>query len=65
MHPAEPNARLLRAGVVFVRDRRVSAQDVGRGMAIYWRLIVPESGLLRRQWLEGIKERAEGMPHIQ
>lgn len=29
------------------------------GMARYWRLIVPGSGLLRRQWLEGIKRRAE------
>ena len=25
----------------------------------YWRLIVPGSGLLRRQWLDGIKRRAE------
>jgi hypothetical protein len=30
-----------------------------RGMARYWRLIVPGSGLLRREWLEGIKQRAE------
>ena len=29
------------------------------GMGRYWRLIVPGSGLLRRQWLEGIKRRAE------
>lgn len=31
-----------------------------RGPAIYWRLIVPGSGLLRREWLEGIRRRAEG-----
>jgi len=30
-----------------------------RGMGCYWRLIVPGSGLLRRQWLDGIKRRAE------
>lgn len=33
--------------------------DTRRGMARYWRLIVPGSGLLRRQWLDGIKRRAE------
>ncbi len=38
-------------------------QDNRRGPAIYWRLIVPGSGLLRRQWLEGIKHRAESMPN--
>jgi len=30
-----------------------------RGMARYWRFIVPGSGLLRREWLDGIKRRAE------
>ncbi|HVN92935.1 MAG TPA: hypothetical protein VMT38_04535 [Terracidiphilus sp.] len=30
-----------------------------RDPAIYWRLIVPGSGLLRREWLEGIRRRAE------
>ncbi len=30
-----------------------------RGMGRYWRLIVPGSGLLRRQWLDGITRRAE------
>lgn len=30
-----------------------------REPAVYWRLIVPGSGLLRREWLEGIKRRAE------
>lgn len=32
-----------------------------RGMGRYWRLIVPGSGLLRRQWLEGIRKRAESV----
>jgi len=31
-----------------------------RGMARYWRFIVPGSGLLRREWLDGIRKRAEG-----
>lgn len=33
-----------------------------RGMGCYWRFIVPGSGLLRLQWLDGIKRRAESMP---
>jgi hypothetical protein len=43
-------------------DTRVLALDerTRSGMARYWRLIVPGSGLLRRQWLDGIKSRAEG-----
>lgn len=42
-------------------ETRVMALDdaTRRGMARYWRLIVPGSGLLRRQWLDGIKRRAE------
>lgn len=42
-------------------DTRVVALDESsrRGMARYWRFIVPGSGLLRRQWLDGIKTRAE------
>jgi len=45
-------------------ETRVLAVDefTRRGMGRYWRMIVPGSGLLRRQWLEGIKKRAESMP---
>ena len=45
-------------------ETRVLATDdaTRRGMGRYWRLIVPGSGLLRRQWLEGIKKRAEVRP---
>ena len=44
-------------------ETRVMVQDdFRRGPAIYWRLIVPGSGLLRREWLDGIKRRAESMP---
>lgn len=44
-------------------ETRVIATDdlTRRGMGRYWRLIVPGSGLLRLQWLEGIKKRAESM----
>jgi len=43
--------------------RVVGMDDSSRGPgALYWRLILPGSGLLRRQWLEGIKRRAESMP---
>ena len=46
-------------------DTRVVALDESTrsGMARYWRLIVPGSGLLRRQWLDGIKRRAESEPY--
>jgi hypothetical protein len=46
-------------------ETRVVATDdsTRRGMGRYWRLIVPGSGLLRRQWLEGIKKRAESIPN--
>ncbi len=45
-------------------ETRVMATDdaTRRGMGRYWRLIVPGSGLLRRQWLDGIKRRAETAP---
>jgi hypothetical protein len=45
-------------------ETRVVATDAASrgGMTRYWRLIVPGSGLLRRQWLDGIKRRAESTP---
>lgn len=44
-------------------ETRVVATDdlTRRGMGRYWRLILPGSGLLRRQWLDGIKRRAESI----
>jgi len=46
--------------------RMVALDDATRrGVGRYWRLIVPGSGLLRIQWLEGIKKRAEGMPDLR
>jgi hypothetical protein len=48
-------------------ETRVLAIDDSsrRGMGCYWRLIVPASGLLRRQWLDGIKKRAESASDLQ
>lgn len=42
-------------------ETRVLALDEAtrQGMGRYWRLIVPGSGLLRLQWLDGIRKRAE------
>jgi hypothetical protein len=43
--------------------RVVGLDDLSRGPGTrYWRLILPGSGLLRRQWLDGIKTRAESIP---
>ena len=45
---------------VSTETRVMALDDATRsGMGRYWRLIVPGSGLLRRQWLDGIKRRAE------
>ncbi|HET7840877.1 MAG TPA: hypothetical protein VFM21_04695 [Terriglobia bacterium] len=48
-------------------ETRILATDLPtrRGMGTYWRMIVPGSGLLRRQWLDGIRKRAEAMPNPQ
>ena len=50
-----------------IAEPRVAATNelTRRGMGRHWRLIVPGSGLLRLQWLEGIKQRAERMPNPQ
>jgi len=42
-------------------ETRVFARTEGarRKFAIYWRLIRPGSGIIRRSWLEAIKRRAE------
>ena len=50
---------------ITAETRVLALDDTGRGMAQYWRLIVPGSGLLRLQWLDGIKRRAESMPNPQ
>ena len=59
--------RLEKGGLQKSTRRRVCWRpgDTSRGMARYWRLIVPGSGLLRLQWLEGIRKRAESMPNLR
>ena len=49
---------------VNTETRVLALDDLSRPiMTRYWRLIVPGSGLIRRQWLEGIKRRAERAPN--
>ena len=50
---------------ITAETRVLALDDTGRGMAQYWRSIVPGSGLLRLQWLDGIKRRVESMPNPQ
>ena len=49
---------------VNTETRVLALDDLSRPiMTRYWRLIVPGSGLIRRQWLESIKRRAETAPN--
>jgi hypothetical protein len=46
---------------ITTETRIVGLDDSGRRtMARYWRMVVPGSGLIRRQWLDAIQNRAEG-----
>jgi hypothetical protein len=48
---------------ISTETRLVATDPATRGgVGRYWRLIVPGSGLLRRQWLDGIRRRAETQP---
>jgi hypothetical protein len=44
---------------VTTETRVLALDETSSGMARYWRLIVPGSGLLRLQWLDGVGRRAE------
>ena len=46
---------------IVAETRVVALDESSRGFARYWRFIVPGSGILRLQWLKGIKRRAESM----
>jgi len=49
--------------ILTTETRVVGLDDLTRrGMGRYWRLMVPGSGLLRHQWLDAIKKRAESAP---
>jgi hypothetical protein len=60
---AAMNFRLTNAagGTLLVTETRVFApdRDVRRRFALYWLVIRPGSGLIRRMWLRGIRRRAE------
>jgi hypothetical protein len=61
---AAMNFRLADAGDGWTRlttETRVFATDPGvrRRFGVYWRLIYPGSALIRRQWLDAIRRRAE------
>ena len=45
-------------------ETRLRGLDAGsrRGMAVYWRLIYPGSGMLRTMWLQAARTRAEKAP---
>jgi hypothetical protein len=49
---------------VVITDTRVFATDPSsrRKFGEYWRMIYPGSALIRRMWLQAIKERAENGP---
>ena len=48
---------------VSTETRVLALDDIGRSkLTPYWRLIVPGSGLIRRQWLDAVKRRAESAP---
>ena len=46
---------------ISTETRLLALDETARGAATYWRLIVPGSGLLRLQWLDGIRRRAESL----
>jgi hypothetical protein len=57
------NFRIDPDGRVTTETRVFSRTDAARRkFAVYWRLIRPGSGIIRRSWLEAIKRRAEAKP---
>jgi hypothetical protein len=57
------NFRIETDGHVTTETRVFAGTDAARRkFAIYWRLIRPGSGIIRRSWLEAIKRRAEAKP---
>lgn len=50
----EPDGRVTTETRVFA-----STDAARRSFAVYWRIIRPGSGIIRRSWLEAIKRRAE------
>ncbi|MDP9362246.1 MAG: hypothetical protein M3P29_12450 [Acidobacteriota bacterium] len=57
------NFRVGNDGHVTTETRVFAQTDAGcRKFAVYWRIIRPGSGIIRRSWLEAIKRRAESRP---
>ena len=55
------NFRVNPDGLVTTETRVFASTNAARRrFAIYWRVIRPGSGIIRRSWLEAIKRRAEG-----
>jgi len=55
------NFRVEPDGRVTTETRVFAGTDAARRkFAVYWRIIRPGSGIIRRGWLEAIKRRAEG-----
>lgn len=55
------NFRIEPDGRVTTETRVFASTDAARReFAVYWRIIRPGSGIIRRGWLEAIKRRAEG-----
>jgi hypothetical protein len=55
------NFRVEPDGRVTTETRVFAETDAARRkFAVYWRVIRPGSGIIRRSWLEAIKRRAEG-----
>ena len=54
-----------RGGSNISTETRVYAgtKRAGRRFALYWRVIRPGSGFIRRMWLRAIRRRAEGGFH--
>lgn len=53
----DPDGRVTTETRVFART-----DAARRKFAVYWRVIRPGSGIIRRSWLEAIKRRAESKP---
>jgi hypothetical protein len=57
------NFRVERDGRLTTETRVFAQTDAAcRKFAVYWRIIRPGSGIIRRSWLEAIKRRAERRP---
>jgi len=52
---------LLRGGGTACAAARATSDAARRSFGVYWRIIQPGSGFIRRMWLRAIQVRAEGV----